>query len=290
MRTLARFVSTAVFALLAVGSVRAEGIAISKERQAFLEGVWMGVSADVSADKLCSQTAPPANATTLSIEFLRSGGMAFADNGSETAVRGAITEASETDGVMSLTFGGEIWRLRPESDKVMSRVRSSASLSGDVDSMVFKRCQKPADRAAIDLDHDALAFLAADLPGDEAFFMDDRLAAKTGKRCAVADTQYLFFVLIGPSEFRVSRWNSFSLADKLASKQTVKLPELDPVANWKIESARVEGTKYVVRMRDYDDAKALPETIHIEVKPGGAVAIPEWHRTFVRCKGFQSRS
>ncbi|MCE9524196.1 MAG: hypothetical protein K8S25_17395, partial [Alphaproteobacteria bacterium] len=168
--------------------------------------------------------------------------------------------------------------------------RSSASLAGDVDSMYFKRCQKPADRSAIALDDHGLKFLAADLPGDEAYFMDDRLAAKTGDRCAVEDTQYVFFVLVGPSEFRVSRWNSFSLSDKLASKVAVKVPPLDSVANWHIESARQDGKKYVLRLRDYDNKDAVPETIHIEAKADGTVAIPEWKRSFVRCKGFQKRS
>jgi hypothetical protein len=226
----------------------------------------------------------------LSIEFMRSGGMAFADGGDGEAVRGRITEANEAGGVISLTFGNEVWRLRPENDKVMSKVRSSASLAGDVDTMYFKRCQKAADRSIIALDDDSLNFLAADLPGDEAFFLDERLAAKTGDRCAVNDTQYLFFVLLGPSEFRLSRWNSFSLADKMASKKAVKLPPLDDVANWVIESARKEDQTYVVRMRDYDNKDAVPETIHVEVKASGAITIPEWKRNFIRCKGFQSRS
>lgn len=291
MRALGRILgSTILLTILTAAAAHAEGVAISAERQAYLEGVWSGVSADVSADKLCSLQAPPAGATTLSIEFLRSGGMAFADDGTEAAVRGPITEASEANGVVTLTFGNEVWRLRAESDNVMSKVRSSASLAGDVDSMTFKRCQKAADRSAIALDKDSLSFLAADLPGDEAYFMDDRLAGKTGSRCAVEETQYVFFVLLGPSEFRVSRWNSFALADKLASKQPVKLPPLDPVANWRIQSARAEGAKYVFRMRDYDDKDAVPETIHVEVKPDGSIVIPEWHRTYIRCTKFQSRS
>jgi len=118
--------------------------------------------------------------------------------------------------------------------------------------------------------------------------MDERLAAKTGNRCAVNETQYLFFALIGPSEFRLSRWNSFAIGDKLAAKIPVKLP-LDPIADWAIESVRAEAGKYVVRMHDYDDAKAVPQTIHVEVKPSG-IAIPEWKRSYVRCTGFQSRS
>ena len=277
-----------LFATLGATGARAEGIGITQERQAYLEGVWNGVNADTSADKLCTNLAP--QATTLSIEFMRSGGMAFADGGDGEAVRGRITEASETNGVISLAFGNEVWRLRPENDKVMAKVRTSASLAGDVDTMYFKRCKKAADRSAIDLDDDSLNFLAADLPGDEAFFMDERLAAKTGDRCAVNDTQYLFFVLLGPSEFRLSRWNSFALADKLASKKAVKMPPLDEVANWAIESARKDGSKYAFRMRDYDNKDAVPETIHVEVKASGAITIPEWKRNFIRCKGFQSRS
>jgi len=286
MRALCKYLASLVFLI----PVAAHADPLSQERQAYLEGVWSGISTEVSADKLCSITAPPAGAMTMSIEFLRSGGAAFADDGTENASRGPITEPSEDAGIVSLTFGGEVWRFRPDGPNVMYRVRTSASLGGGVDTMVFKRCQKAADRSVIALDDEAMKFLAADLPGDEAFFMDDRLAAKTGDRCAVNETQYLFFVLIGPSEFRVSRWNSFALADKLATNPKAKVPSLDPVANWKIENARTEGTKYAFRMRDYDNAEATPETIHLQVKPDGSITVPEWRRTFIRCKGFQSRS
>lgn len=276
--------------LLTPVAAHADDAALSQERQAYLEGIWSGVSTDVSADKLCSTTAPPPGATTLSIEFLRSGGVAFADDGSETAARGRISEMSEDAGTISLTFGNEVWRFRPDGPNVMYRVRSSASLGGGVDAMVFKRCQKAADRSAIALDDEALKLLAADLPGDEAYFIDDRLGANGGNHCKLDETQYLFFVLIGPAEFRVSRWNSFALSDKLASKQETKLPELDPVANWKIENVRTEDGKYVFRMREYENPDAVPETINVQVKPNGSIAIPQWRRTYVRCKGFQSRS
>jgi len=283
----ARLIFASVLSIfLAPLTAQAEGI--SQERQSYLEGVWSGVPTEVSADKLCSTTAPPAEATALAIEFQRSGGVAFVDDGTEAAFRGPILSASEENGVVSLKIGDQAWRFRPDTKDVMYRVRSSASLGGDVDTMVFKRCKPAADRSAIALDDASLKFFAADLPGDEAFFIDERHAAKTGDRCAVQETQYLFFVLIGPSEFRVSRWNSFAIADKLAAKKTVKLP-LDSVSDWKIENARSEGKKVVVRMREYDDEKAAPETIHIESKADG-ISIPEWRRTYVRCKGFQSRS
>lgn len=272
-----------------VHAAAAEGIELSAEHKSFLEGVWSGVSTDVSADKLCSKTTPPAGATAMAIEFEKSGGVLFSSDGGETAIRGRIATASETNGILSLTVGDEVFRFRPDTDRIMSRVRSSASLGGDVDTMVFKRCNRPADRSAIALDADGLKFLASDLPGDEAFFIDERLAPKTGNRCAVQETQYLFFALIGPAEFRLSRWNSFALADKMASKQAVRKLPLDPIADWRIETVFVEAGKYVVRMRDYDNEKALPETVHLEPRPDG-IFIPEWKRTYVRCTGFQSRS
>lgn len=274
--------------LFVVQSARAEGIDLDAERKAFLEGVWSGVSTDVSADKLCSKSMPPAGATALAIEFEKSGGVLFASDGSETAIRGRVLSASETNGVLTLAVGEEVFRFRPDTDRIMSRVRSSASLGGDVDTMVFKRCSEAADRSVISIDADAMKFLASDLPGDEAFFIDERLAPKSGNRCAVDETQYLFFALVGPSEFRLSRWNSFALADRMAAKKAVKLP-LDPIADWRIESVHAEAGKYVVRMRDYENDKALPETVHLEPKAGGIV-VPEWKRSYIRCTGFQSRS
>ena len=281
----------ALLGLLAAASIAlpAHADGISKPHQDFLEGIWSGVSTEVNADKLCSTTNPPNDAVTMTIEFLRSGGVAYLDDGTEAASRNPIKSASEANGIVSLTIGEEVWRFRFEGDRVMYRVRSSASLGGDVDTMVFKRCKKAADRSTIALDDNALKLLAADLPGDEAYFIDERLVAKTGDRCAVEETQYVFFALIGPSEFRVSRWNSFALADKLAAKKPVKLPPLDPVGDWQIETVRTEGGKFVVRMKEFDNAKAVPQTIHIEPKADG-ITIPEWHHTFVRCKGFQSRS
>jgi hypothetical protein len=269
-------------------SARAENTTLAPERQAWLEGVWSGIPTDVSADKLCSRIAPPPGTSTLAIEFQRTGGVIFYSDDSDTALRGMITSATEANGVISLTAGETVFRFRPDSDRIMSRVRSSASVGGDVDIMVFKRCEQPADRSTIDIDADVMKFLASDLPGDEAFFIDERIAPKSGDRCAVQETQYLFFALVGPSQFRLSRWNSFAVADKLASKKPVKTP-LDPIADWLIESIHVEGGKYVVRLKDFENGKALPETIHVEPRPGG-ITIPQWKRSYVRCTGFQSRS
>jgi len=260
---------------------------ISQQRRTYLEGVWSGVPTDVSADKLCSTVAPPENTITLEFEFLRSGGIAFFDDGTESAARSPITAASEANGVISLTFNNEVWRFRPDGKDVMYRVRSSASLGVDVDEMVFKRCKGAADRSAIALDDKALKFFAADLPGDEAFFIDERFAAKTGNRCAVEDKQQLFFMLIGPAEFVLDRWNSFALTEKLMDKKPVKLPPLDPTASWRIENARADGKKFVFRIRDYENAKAVPETIHVEVKSDNSILIPEWRRTFIRCKATE---
>jgi hypothetical protein len=290
MRWILTLLMMAGLVLASPAGAQEDPAAVSPERKAWLEGVWSGVSVDVNANKLCSKLAPPAGAMTLAIEFATSGGVVFASDGSETSIRGRIERATDTNGVVSLSVGEDVFRFRadPGDDRIMYRVRSSASLGGDVDLMVFKRCQKPADRSLMSIDEAGMKFLASDLPGDEAFFIDERLLPPGGNRCAVQETQYLFFALVGPAEFRLSRWNSFALADKLAAGKTVKLP-LDPIADWRIEAVHAEAGKYVLRMRDYEKPAEAPTTIHVEPK-AEAIHIPEWQRTYVRCLGFQSRS
>lgn len=146
----------------------ASTVELSPERQAWLEGVWSGLPTDVSANKLCSRLSPPPGAITLAIEFQKTGGVIFYSDGSQTALRGMISSASEKNGVFNLTVNDEVFRFRPDGERIMFRVRSSASIGGDVDVMVFRRCEQPADRSAIDIDADAMKFLASDLPGDEA--------------------------------------------------------------------------------------------------------------------------
>lgn len=283
-----RIVGSAILALVAsIGFAQAEGVTLSPERQASLEGVWKGVDAAADASKLCSAQSTSNN--TLSLEFLRTGGMIFYSDGSEATTRAPLTAADEANGVITLTAGNQVWRFRATGKNLLTSVRNSASLGADVDDMVYKRCQEPADRAAIAFDATQLKLIAADMPGDEAFFIDTRIAPKSGDRCKVEETQYLFFALVGPAEFRLSRWNSFALADKMASGGKSKLP-VDPIADWSITGASVDGGKYVFQVKDYDKPGAPVKTIHLEVKANGEFAVPEWKRSYVRCTGFQSRS
>jgi hypothetical protein len=56
-----------------------------------------------------------------------------------------------------------------------------------------------------------------------------------------------------------------------------------------IEEASGDSNKLVIRMRDYEDEKAKAVTITLEAR-ADSITIPEWKRTYIRCKGFQSRS
>jgi len=283
-----RIVGAAILALvLSIGVAQAEGVTLTPEQQAKLEGVWKGVDAASDASKACSAQSLSHN--TLSLEFLRTGGMIFYDDGTEATTRAPLTSAAEANGIITLTAGNQIWRFRVMGEESMASVRNSASLGADVDDMVYKRCQQPADRNSISLDATQLKVIAADLPGDEAFFMDTRIVPKSGDRCKIDETQYLFFALIGPSEFRLSRWNSFALAEKAEGGKKPKIA-LDPIADWSITGARVDGGRYVFQIKDYEKPDAAVSTIHLEPKANGEFAIPEWKRTYVRCTGFQSRS
>jgi hypothetical protein len=86
----------------------AEGISLTPERQAWLEGVWSGLPTDVSADKLCSRIAPPAGATTLAIEFERTGGVRWA-----VARRATGREARALCQQVRARSGGRPSRARP---------------------------------------------------------------------------------------------------------------------------------------------------------------------------------
>ena len=283
-----RVLAAAILALVSfIGVANAAGVSLSPEQQGKLEGVWKGIDAAADASKLCSEQSTSHN--TMSLEFLRTGGMIFYDDGTEATTRAPLTGAEEANGIVTLTSGEHIWRFRITGAGTMTSVRSSASLGADVDDMVYRRCQEPADRGAIAFDATQLKLLAADMPGDEAFFIDTRLAPKTGDRCKVDETQYVFFALIGPAEFRLSRWNSFALAEKVEGGKKVNLP-LDAIGDWTITGARVDAGKYVFQIKDYEKPTAPVKTIHLEVKANGEFSIPEWKRSYVRCTGFQSRS
>jgi hypothetical protein len=280
-----------VFVLaLSAGPAFAEGVTLSPERQSFLEGEWHGVTVDTNANRLCAKDSPAA--TVFSFEFERSGGVAFLDNGQQgDSGRRVISSASESDGLIDITLDGQTaaYSFRKDGPDRMALVRNSASLGMPVDVMVFKRCRDAADRTNIALGKDVLKAFAAEMPADMPYFVDSRIAAKIPNACTAPQVQYMFFGLLGPAEFRVSRWNSFDLSDALEAKKKPSFP-IDAIGNWLVQSANEKDGAVVLTVRDYDDGNAQPFTLTLQPKGDGRVAIPEWKREYVRCKGFDKRS
>lgn len=265
-------------------------VTLSPERQAFMEGEWHGVTVDTNANKLCAKDSPPS--TVLSFEFLRSGGVAFFDNGVQAeSGRRAISSASESDGLIDVQLDGQMaeFTFRQDGPDRLALVRNSAALGMPVDVMVFKRCRAAADRANIALTKDALKNFAAEMPADMPYFVDTRIASKTPNACSAPQVQYLFFGLLGPSDFRVSRWNSFDLADALEAKKKPAFP-LDAIGDWTVQSAAEKDGATVLTVRELEKPEAQPFTLTLQPKGDGRVAIPEWNREYVRCKGFDKRS
>lgn len=283
-------ISALVFGLSVSISAAMAQVVLTPERQSFLEGEWRGVTVDTNANKLCAKDGP--QATVLSFEFLRSGGVAYFDNGNqEESGRRAITSASDEDGLIDLKLDGQMSALtfRKDGPDRMALVRNSASLGMPVDVMVFKRCRAAADRANIDVSLDVLKVLAAEMPSDTPYFVDTRIAAKVPNACTAPQIQYLFFGLLGPSEFRVSRWNSFDLADALEAKKKPGFP-IDAVGDWVVQGAMEKDGGAILTMRELENENAQPLTVTLQIKGDGRVAISEWNREYVRCKGFDKRS
>jgi hypothetical protein len=287
MRLVAAFVGLALFAQAAPAADAT--IALSPERQSFLEGEWHGVTVDTNANKLCAKDGP--QSTILSFEFLRSGGVAFFDNGvQEESGRRAISAASESDGLIAIELAGQMasFTFRQDGPDRLALVRNSASLGMPVDVMVFKRCAAAADRSAMTISTDALKRFAAEMPVDLPYFVDTRIAAKVPNACSAAQVQYVFFGLLGPSAFRVSRWNSFDLADALEAKKKPSFP-VDSIGDWTIQAATEKDGDLVLTVRELEKPDAPSLSLTLQPRGDGRIAIPEWKREYVRCKGFDKR-
>jgi hypothetical protein len=179
--------------------------------------------------------------------------------------------------------------FRKDGPDRMALVRDSASLGMPVDIMVFKRCRAAGDRANIAVSAETLARLSADMPKDMPYFVDTRIAARLPNACTAPQVQYVFFGLLGPAQFRVSRWNSFDLADALEAKKKLSIP-LDPIGDWIVQSATEADGAVKLTVVEADKADAQPTTLTLQPRSDGRVAVPEWKREFVRCKGFDKRS
>lgn len=283
-------IRTLVLSLALSASPALADVTLPPDRQSFLEGEWHGVTVDTNANKLCAKDAPPS--TVLSFEFLRSGGVALFDNGvQEESGRRAIASASEADGLIDIQLDGQMaaFSFRKDGPDRMALVRNSASLGMPVDVMVFKRCRAAADRSNISLSAELLKVLAAEMPSDTPYFVDTRIAAKIPNACTAPQVQYLFFGLLGPSEFRVSRWNSFDLADALEAKKKPAFP-IDSIGDWIVQGAVEKDGAAVLTVRELENDKAQPITLTLQPKGDGRIAIPEWKREYVRCKGFDKRA
>jgi hypothetical protein len=256
----------------------------------FLEGEWHGVTVDTNANKLCTKESP--QAAVFTFEFQTSGGVALFNDGNEgEGGHRKIQSAAQTGNLIDIQLEGQLsaFTFRKDGPNLLTLVRDSASLGMPVDVMVFKRCKPAADRSAIQVDAAALETFAAEMPGDLPYFVDARIAAKTPDACGAPKVQYMFFGLLGPSELRMSRWNSFDLADDLSAKKKPAFP-LDAVGDWAILSAASKDGAVTMSVRDYEKPDAAPVTLTLQPKGPGRVAIPEWGREYVRCKGLNKRS
>lgn len=138
-----------------------------------------------------------------------------------------------------------------------------------------------AEEPAIRLDQDTRNALAGDLPSGGSVFVDKR--AKGG--CTAAQYQYVFFNLAGPAHFEAGRWNSLAVAEILAVDGKPEIP-LDELANWTIDAASQTDKGIRLTLTELippNGSRGDTQTITLQLK-GDTLRIPEWSRSYQRCK------
>lgn len=208
------------------------------------------------------------------IEFAATGGQVAFDDGTEGGGTFAIKNGTVNANRVSLN-------LAEAGDYEF--IRNGMALKGTAGDMaagkVFIRCAPPADRSAIHLDSKALRYLSSAMPPDHATFIDTR--AKGG--CGATDYMYLTIDLVGPLGYTIGRWNSSSLAEKVAQG---KSSSFDEVTNFTIDKAESMGGNYRFTITEKippNGSRGDTTTITLLPSPTGVVTIPEWKRSYRRC-------
>jgi hypothetical protein len=87
-------------------------------------------------------------------------------------------------------------------------------------------------------------------------------------------------------DFKVGRWNNTHLAETLADGKKSPLG-IDEVSNWSIDKAEPTASGYKLNITELippNGSRGDTSTITLVPTIDGKAAIPEWKRSFIRCR------
>ena len=261
------FLVAALLISTAAHAVPVTGVA----REAFAGG-WKGAACNAGGDE---------TPVSFALEFALTGGQMNVDNNYESLGPRYVKTLDVSGDTVTLTLdrGGKWTFKRPKPDTLVS-IAPIADYA-DMKGVTFHRCYKPADRSAIHLDAKQTAAISAEMPGGPTLI---DLRAKGG--CKATEYQYLDFDLVGPTEFKLHRWNSMAYAEKLADGGKSSL-KTDEIADFIIEKADAIPGGYrfsVTELIPPEGARGDTTTIMVMVDSAKHQAtIPQWKRTYALC-------
>lgn len=206
------------------------------------------------------------------LEFAVTGGQIFLDAPGVGRMMMLSVRSTDADGsALTLAFhNGMVWGFsRSGGDALVSE--APPQLFAPLKGASFRHCRPPADRAALKLDHDAVAFFSVMMPPDYPTFID--ASEKDG--CQARGYRYVSIDLVGPEAFALNRGT-------LVPAARGAVPRLEDVTTWSIDAA--EELPNVVRLT-LTPAKGGPsEKISLVAgAESGLLTIPEWDAVYRRC-------
>jgi hypothetical protein len=254
-----------------LGSAAASAAPVTGAARDALAGGWREAS--------CGATGGDA-AMSFSLEFALTGGQMAVDNTYESAGPHRVTAIDAAGDTLRLTLDGkDVWIFRRTRPDTLVSV-TPASDYDNMKGLTFKRCSKPADRSTIHLNAKQTAAISAEMPGGPTL-----IDLRAAKGCAATEYQYLDFDLVGPLDFKLHRWNSMALAEKIADGGKSSL-KIDEIADFIIEKADAipGGTRFsITELIPPNGSRGDTTTITLKLNPDHTASIPEWKRSYALC-------
>ncbi|HEY2070501.1 MAG TPA: hypothetical protein VGG48_13170 [Rhizomicrobium sp.] len=245
----------------------ATAVPLAEKDKALLAGDWrVGSECPAYPDKTTAW---------FTLEFAVTGGEIQIDDPGVQRRMGIVESADASGTELTLAFQDKTrWTFHRSGKDVLVSEAPPAEFAG-LKGAAFRRCRGPADRSALKLEPDAIAFFSTMMPPDFAMFYDAH-----SKQGCKPEGSYVSINFVGPERFAITRGTL-----KLGSKGGPSQPQ--DSKTWSIDAA--DELPGVVRLTitellGPDHTRGAAGRISL-VSDGESnlLTIPEWDGVYRRC-------